>query len=357
MKKILFISILLITNLCLQSQDTKVQFDELAHDFGTIPDTEQVTHDFTVTNTSTETLLITGVTASCGCTTPVWTKTPIEPGKTGTVTAIYNPKGRSLGAFNKSLYVKTNLANAITLKIKGKVVASGRVKNIPQPEKQYPYSFGKLLSKLNQVDFGKLKPNGSKKTVSINVYNDYDQNIELKTIKKPKQISVNFDKTEMEAKTSGTIDISFEGDGLLPYGIQDDVVELSVAGAVYKLPVSVTILDFPDDKTYVPKDKAAKININYSEINFGNFSSGSSRTIKVSNSGKGILYIRNIQTFDPSVSVSTKNFELNPDEIGDFKVSVDKNKLKSPLASKILIICNDPTNQTIEIQLSSAQTK
>jgi hypothetical protein len=356
MKKILTLSLLFTACFCIQAQEAKIQFSETDHDFGKIPDSDNVTFDFQITNNSDETLLITDVKASCGCTRPIWTKSPIEPGKSGTITAIYNPSGRGYGKFSKTLSVKTNLASTKTLTIRGDVFRSDIRKNIPFADKTYPYSFGKYLLKSNKVDFGNIKL-GDKKTITVQVYNNYDENITPKVNKASKQISVVFQKPETEAKSTGKMDITYNSSGTSQYGLQTDNISFLIDGNVYTLPYTVTVLDYTDDAAAVPKNKAGKININFNEINFGNYASGNSRTIKVSNSGKGKLAIRNIQTFDPAVTVSKKQFTLDPDEIGEFKVTIDKSKIKTQLSSNILITCNDPTNQTIEIKLSSAQTK
>ena len=58
--------------------------------------------------------------ASCGCTTPDWSKEPIAPGKKGFVKASYNPAGRP-GNFNKSVTVTSNQGTQV-LYIKGQVV-------------------------------------------------------------------------------------------------------------------------------------------------------------------------------------------------------------------------------------------
>ena len=95
---------------------------EDSHDFGEIEQGTPVSHDFTFKNTTKQTVLITNVKASCGCTATNYTKTPIKPGETGTVTATYN--ARNGGNFNKTVTVTTNDSDVKkVLKIKGKVLA------------------------------------------------------------------------------------------------------------------------------------------------------------------------------------------------------------------------------------------
>lgn len=94
------------------------------HNFGTIAeDGGKVTAIFIIYNGTKEAINLTEVRASCGCTTPAWTKEPIEPGQKGEITATYNPKGRP-GNFNKSITAKTNTGEKLTMRITGTVTAS-----------------------------------------------------------------------------------------------------------------------------------------------------------------------------------------------------------------------------------------
>ncbi len=83
------------------------KFEKEVHDFGTIKEGVQAEYTFKFTNTGKEPLVISNVQASCGCTTPKWTKEPIKPGESGSVTAIYNSKGRP-GTFNKAVTITSN---------------------------------------------------------------------------------------------------------------------------------------------------------------------------------------------------------------------------------------------------------
>lgn len=90
----------------------KIEFEKSSHDFGTIKEGTQATVTFTFTNTGNSPLVLNSVQASCGCTTPKWSKEPIAPGSTGEVTATYNSKGRP-GNFTKTITVKHNGEGAV----------------------------------------------------------------------------------------------------------------------------------------------------------------------------------------------------------------------------------------------------
>ena len=82
-------------------------FEEEKHDFGNIKEGFQAKHAFKFTNTGDVPILITNVRASCGCTTPSWPRTPILPGQSGEISALYNSKNRP-GAFHKSITIASN---------------------------------------------------------------------------------------------------------------------------------------------------------------------------------------------------------------------------------------------------------
>lgn len=95
-------------------------WEKIEHDFGAIPQGKPVTAVFKVKNKSKSPLIFTSVNASCGCTTPSYTKEPIAPGKTGEITATYN--ALAPGEFTKQVTVITNLSDEqVVLRLKGKV--------------------------------------------------------------------------------------------------------------------------------------------------------------------------------------------------------------------------------------------
>jgi len=100
---------------------SKIKFAAVEHDFGSQPQGKPVTWDFTFTNEGTEPLVLENVQASCGCTTPTWTKEPVMPKKSGSIKAQYN-MARD-GAFRKSITVTTKDRETITLYISGNAVA------------------------------------------------------------------------------------------------------------------------------------------------------------------------------------------------------------------------------------------
>lgn len=129
MKKIsviLFFSIVL-SGFAFSQSGPKMQFKKNVHDFGTIKEEiGAVSTQFEFANMGKSPLIIQRVSASCGCTTPSYTKEPILPGKSGKIDAKYSTTARP-GTFNKTITVYTNVPDTVyVLSIKGNVTPRKR---------------------------------------------------------------------------------------------------------------------------------------------------------------------------------------------------------------------------------------
>ncbi|MEO6328467.1 MAG: DUF1573 domain-containing protein [Ginsengibacter sp.] len=96
-----------------------ISLNESEFDFGKIPQGKPVTHDFLFTNTGSTSLSLQNVQASCGCTTPEWSKDAVAPGATSKITVGYNAAG--MGAFTKSITITYNESQSKQIIIKGEV--------------------------------------------------------------------------------------------------------------------------------------------------------------------------------------------------------------------------------------------
>lgn len=89
------------------------------YDFGKIVQGKPVTYDFIITNTGTEALKLDDVHASCGCTTPLWSKDAIAPGATSKINVGFN--ALAYGPFEKTITIAYNNGQSKLLTIKGEV--------------------------------------------------------------------------------------------------------------------------------------------------------------------------------------------------------------------------------------------
>jgi hypothetical protein len=122
MKKMFLLALVCLFNLAVNAQtaDSTLVFNSTSHDFGEIQQGVPQTFSFEFTNNGVEPIVIQSVQPSCGCTTPGWTKEPVEAGKKGYVQATYN--AAAAGPFSKSLKVTySGGSQPIVLYIKGTV--------------------------------------------------------------------------------------------------------------------------------------------------------------------------------------------------------------------------------------------
>lgn len=107
-----------------QEQSTpgaKIAFAEKVINYGKVEKGANGNRVFKFKNEGTEPLVLNSVRASCGCTTPKWTREPIAPGEEGTINVKYDTN--RLGNFHKTVTVQSNASNkTVVLTIKGQVL-------------------------------------------------------------------------------------------------------------------------------------------------------------------------------------------------------------------------------------------
>lgn len=124
MKKIATLSLLLAAFFFAGAQTKSAAADALKlketdHDFGKIPQGKPVYYSFEIENTGSDPLKLDNVQASCGCTTPEWSREPIAPGEKASIKVGYNAAAE--GYFDKSITITYNGNQNKILKIKGTV--------------------------------------------------------------------------------------------------------------------------------------------------------------------------------------------------------------------------------------------
>lgn len=90
-----------------QQNGPVIQFENKTHDFGKIAEGEMAEHVFKFTNAGSDSLRISHVQASCGCTAALLSATVVAPGEGGEIRATFNSKGR-VGKARKTITVTSN---------------------------------------------------------------------------------------------------------------------------------------------------------------------------------------------------------------------------------------------------------
>ncbi len=115
MKKIFMMMLVLVMGVAAASAQTEgkkvaeIKFDSLSYNFKTFNENDgPQTCVFAFTNVGNAPLVINQAVATCGCTVPQYTKTPVMPGERGELKVTYNGTGRYPGYFKKTITVRTN---------------------------------------------------------------------------------------------------------------------------------------------------------------------------------------------------------------------------------------------------------
>lgn len=147
-----------LVGVAMMAQQPVITFEKTEHDFGKINEGDgRVSVEFAFKNEGMAPLVLSNVRASCGCTTPTWTKEPIEPGQKGSITVTYNPNGRP-GRFQKTVTITSNASEPTTkVYIKGEVIPKQA-----KPVNKYTIAVGDINLKSKMLDLGSIKKGESK---------------------------------------------------------------------------------------------------------------------------------------------------------------------------------------------------
>lgn len=108
-----------------------IKFEEKVINYGNIELGADGLRTFKFKNEGNEPLILSSVRASCGCTTPRWTREPIAPGAEGEIQVSYDTKRR--GSFHKTVTVQSNASNStVVLTIKGQVQSPPPAQTTPE---------------------------------------------------------------------------------------------------------------------------------------------------------------------------------------------------------------------------------
>lgn len=102
-----------------QTVTETLELKETEFNFGSIPQGKPVYHVFQIVNKGGTPLKLDNVQASCGCTTPEWSKDPIAAGASDKIKVGYN--AASEGHFEKTVTITYNGNSTKQIIIKGEV--------------------------------------------------------------------------------------------------------------------------------------------------------------------------------------------------------------------------------------------
>jgi hypothetical protein len=309
------------------------------------------TTTFKFKNTGTVPLVISNVRASCGCTTPKWTREPVAPNASGEITVSYDPKNRP-GVFNKTVTVSSNAQNSnVILEISGQV--EQREKTLVE---KYPREIGTLRAASNHISFAQLKQTAIE-TKELELVNDTDKpvKVELQTV--PPHLKVSVEPSTIPAKGMGKLIVTYDAKLADTYGFASHRIYLSLDGSKdYKNSVGVSATIEEDFSALTPAQlaNAPIVGFNTIEYDFGDMKQGEKKdyTFNITNTGKSDLIIRNVRSSCGCTAVAPSKKVIAAGETAPIKVTFDSRGKRGRQSKSVTVITNDPKNSTSTLRIS-----
>jgi hypothetical protein len=361
----LFSSILvllfLVSQVLAQINKSTVRFDEETHDFGIINiDDGDVFHEFTFINTGNMPFIINEVKASCGCTTPEWTKEPVIPGQTGSIKVSFNPKSRP-GPFTKSITIRSNAERQpIVLRITGTVKTGegdGSIEGtISRIEREYKYEIGDVRLKNTHAAFNEILK-GKTQTKLIKVANASMNNpVKLGFKNTPEFLTFVFKPEILRPAEEGTIEIIYNSALKNEWDRAIDRLYLTVNGespGKNMITVTATIIEDFSELSPEEKELAPKTYFESRTYNFGTIKQGKriEHNFVLKNVGQHDLIIRRIWATCGCTAVTPKKTVIKPDDITQIRVVFNSTGRKGNQKKMITVVTNDPENPRITLWL------
>ena len=331
----------------------KIDFEKTEHNFGSFMEAAGVqTTTFAFKNTGTAPLILNNVRASCGCTTPKWTRDPIAPNGTGEITVSYDPKNRP-GIFNKTITVGSNAENAtVVLTISGSV--EQREKTLAE---KYPRQIGSLRAVTNHISFAQLKQSAVE-TKELELVNDTDKPVKVDVQQVPAHLTVKIEPQTIPANGTGTLFVTYDAKLADTYGFASHRIYLGLDGSKdYKnsIGVSATIEEDFSQLTPAQLASAPVAKFNVLEYDFGDMKQGDKKeyTFNLTNDGKSDLQIRNVRSSCGCTAVAPSKKVVAAGETVPIKVTFDSRGKRGRQSKSITVITNDPKNPTSTLRISS----
>ncbi|MEZ4825595.1 MAG: DUF1573 domain-containing protein [Bacteroidia bacterium] len=328
-------------------ESEKIKFQETTFDFGVIKKDDKAVHTFTFTNVSAEPVSLTRVKASCGCTTPSWTKEEVKPGKTGEINVEYNTA--RVGPFTKTVTVNyDSLEKPVILYIKGEV---------KQPEGEdfiaYAHNMGGLaFDKINH-SIGTLNSDASR-TIEIKAKNVSPQKITFTgRYDKEMMFDVEIDNKELIPGQRATIRITIAGDKFITPGTFSKQVVIytdEAEGAGKSIQINGNL-----NKVYSQEELARMPNIQFelTEYDGGSVIDGEKviYAYKFQNTGKDDLVIESVKASCGCTATAPKDMVIPGGGTSEIVATFDSRGRSGPQTKTITVRSNDPDTPTVVLRL------
>lgn len=334
---------------------TKMQLSEKEHDFGTFKEEAgRQTYDFVVTNTGTNPLVIQNVVASCGCTTPEWTRQPIPVGGKGKVTAIYDPKNYP-GKFNKTLAIHSNTEPQVTvLVIKGEVIPHEKT-----VEELYTFKVGDVRFQSNHLAFTNVKKT-EKKIRVMELINTSDAPIKVEFDNNQPYLSLKTKPETLKPGQKGIVEGTYDATKNPGWGNVSSMIKVKLNGVTQENLYYYVSANLVEDFSSLSKDDLANapvFDIASTNVDLGKIKGSTQNDVefKFVNTGKRDLIIRHVRATCGCTAVQqgSQGVGIKPGESSSIKAVFNSGGYSGKVAKAIYVYTNDPKKSEVILMLTA----
>ncbi|MDX2286927.1 MAG: DUF1573 domain-containing protein [Bacteroidia bacterium] len=330
-----------------QQTTPAIKFDNTTHDFGQIAKSSKAEHTFRFTNVSQQPVTLKGVRASCGCTTPAWTREAIAPGKTGEIQVSYNTA--IVGQFTKSVTVTYDSAQSpILLYIKGQVQDAGAGDAQIFVHKQGDLAFDKISIDLGVLDSDK------EASATVRVKNVGPHEISFTGRYDAEMM---FEATPKDSKLlpgqQTTITVKALGPRFIATGPFAKTVSLYSTDEIQ--PQKSFTVNGTLNKVYSADELASMPNLVFEslEYNAGTVLEGEKVThaFKFTNTGKQDLVLESVKASCGCTATEPKDKVIKPGASSEIVAVFDSRGREGQQDKSITVRSNDPDQSTVLLRL------
>ena len=355
MKKIFSTLFMALAAVAMMAQDPVITFEKTEHDFGKINEADgRVSVVFEFKNEGMSPLVLSNVRASCGCTTPTWTKEPVEPGQKGSITVTYNPNGRP-GRFQKTVTITSNATEpSKRVYIKGEVIPKAA-----QPVNKYTVSVGALSMKGKVLDLGTITK-GENKNGELEYANltKEDHHVELAVNPADNYLINQVTLADVKPNETGKFIFALESQSPKLYGPVELYAYVVVDGKkaiedTYKLTIKANVVEDFSKMTVEEKQQAPIIEA-AAEQHAGKIAAGKMLkfAFPIKNIGVNPLEVRRAYCADKNLVVKAPK-SIKSGKKGAINLEINaKGMTAGAYSREVIVITNDYANPIKRIKIN-----
>ena len=311
-----------------------ITWDKTVHDFGDVSVSDgPLTCTFTVTNVSNQPVAILEVVSSCGCTDVQWTREPLQPGKSGTISATFkNEDGPT--AFDKTLTVYiTGVRRPVILRLRG--VVHEKKKSLS--ELYGAQKLGDFGIKTRSLQAGTLRQ-GLSVSETVTVANLGQKPLQVDFAKVSPQLSLSVTPNPIPAGTTATLAYTLRADTLL-YGRNFYAATPVLNGKEASDALEIGAWTQQNFASWSPEQRAdaAVPMFDASTFNFGIVPSGTvvEALFTCTNKGKSLLHFYKADAESPALQPQALP-DIAPGQKGSFALTLDTSSL--PKGDTVILV-------------------